>query len=172
MSLPSQGQKGRGRQVCSRAKTVSPLKLHWRPQWRNLPKCSRKMVVCFLLSTWRRCELFMQLRPRPDLLLTFDTRNKGRLTSSVCRSFASLFIPANLCDHWGRIVHHIQLWFPALSSQSKVGKLFADTELLHEVNIYESRGARERRRKNTLRKQTESVAQTVVLQRVHFRKRC
>lgn len=108
------------------------------------------MYVCFLLSTWRSC-ITSPLSPPPHhhllLLLPFDTRNKGRLTSSVCRSFASLVIPANLCDHWGRIVHHIQLWFPALSSQSKVGRLSADTELLHEVNIYERRGARERRRK-------------------------
>lgn len=155
MSLPplsSQGPKGRGRQAHRQRKNTDSFAAQTplASPVENFSTVLTQNVCVFVIVNL--AELHNFTPPPPFLhhpLLRFDTRNKVRLTSSVCRSFASFFIPANLCDHWGRIVHHIQLWFPALSSQSKVGKLSADTELLHEVNIDERRGARERRRENT-----------------------
>lgn len=63
-------------------------------------------------------------------------RTEIRTLTSLCCASIALVIPADLGDHWGLIVHHIQVWSRVLTSQFKVGRLFADS-VLHEVtNMY------------------------------------
>lgn len=77
---------------------------------------------CFKPLYNQICGRHWNFFPSVSRVIRAEPRIK-RLTPLCCCGFIPLLIPTDLGDHWGRIVHHIQVWSRVLTSHFKLRPL-------------------------------------------------